>query len=117
MKISNEAMEYLNKNNADYIVINSEISFDIVASCCANAVNPKFDMNVSFGNGIVDEKNYVVKQYEDKKIYIGQKAEELIGNDFIINLKKSLFSKKLIVENFEAIDLTHVEDMKGKIGG
>lgn len=110
MEITKEAIDYLNKNGADYVVINSNISSNRVTSCCA-AVNPKFEIVVSFGTGSLEEERYNLKQYEDKKIYVGKKAEKVIGENFKIGLKKSLFSKKLVLENFEEIDLNCLEDM------
>lgn len=111
MEISKEAMNFLNLEKADYIRIVSNISSNRVASCCIDSVTPKLDLVVDFGKGKLDESKYYVENFENKKIYIGLKAYERFGNNFNIILQKKLFSKKLVVENFEKIDLSGADEI------
>lgn len=105
MKIDKCAMEFLNSKKAEYVLISSNIKSKRVASCCVDSVKPVFEIIVDYGQGILEGKNFVDKVYEDKKIYIGEKALEMLGDDFTISLKEGFLSKKLIIKDVKEIDL------------
>lgn len=108
MKIEKDAMVFLKEKGAEYIVISSNITSTRVASCCVDSVTPKLELVVDFGYGTLSLDKYKQLEFENIKVYIGLKAYELVGDNLIIKLQKGLFSKKLVVENFEEIDLTNI---------
>ncbi|WBW50411.1 CC/Se motif family (seleno)protein [Peptoniphilus equinus] len=96
MTINEEALAHIRKKHR-YVRITSNVVAGM-GSCCG-AAKPYIDAAVEFG-GDVPETTYERYDVDGVPVYLEKKLKNIYGDDFEIELEKTLLTKRLVIKDF-----------------
>ena len=98
--ISDDALKYLKKNNANSVIVYT-IENDTSGGCCGGMTKRYFTPEVRMGFDNQNLLAYSIYYYDGFKIFLSDKIEINKEQLIVIDIEKLLFIQKLITKGIE----------------
>lgn len=106
MIINKKALNYIKKNDFDYIIIKSTLQVNVTGCSCSGGMQAYFSpLVLPQKGGFKDHASYIYENVEGINIYIGKSIWDKLNINSEITLKNYIFIKKLILINFKLENL------------